>query len=99
MKVVENVAHLSWYLCGVYCGRRSTLMFMTAEVGERRRPRLKYVLLGGLAGLYLLVVALVTVLEGKLVFPAPVYFTQATPADAGMAFEDIHIPVDGKTKV
>ena len=74
-------------------------MFLTAEVVERRRSRLKYVVLGGLAGLYVLVVALVTVFEGKLVFPAPAYFVPATPADAGMAFEDIHIPVDGKTAV
>jgi len=74
-------------------------MFMTAEVTGSRRSRFKYVVLGGLAGLYVLVVALVTVFEGKLVFPAPTYFAAATPADAGMKFEDIHIPVDAKTAV
>jgi len=74
-------------------------MFMTAEVVERRRSRMKYVVLGGLAGLYVLVVTLVTVFEGKLVFPAPEYFTAATPSDVGLAFEDVRIPVDGKMMV
>ena len=74
-------------------------MFTTVEVTERKRGWLKYVVLGGLAGLYVLVVTLVTVFEGKLVFPAPTYFAAATPSDAGLAFEDVHIPVDGKTTV
>ena len=74
-------------------------MFSTSNVLEPRRPRLKYVWLGALAGIYVLLVALMVGFQGKLVFPAPAYFAPATPADSGMTFEDIHIPVDGKTTV
>jgi hypothetical protein len=77
----------------------STEMFTASDLLEPRRPRLKYVLLGTLAGIYVLVVALMVVFQGKLVFPAPAYFAPTTPADSGMVFEDVHIPVDGKTTV
>jgi pimeloyl-ACP methyl ester carboxylesterase len=74
-------------------------MFTTSDVLEPRRPRLKYVLLGTMAGIYMLVVALMVVFQGKLVFPGPANFPMTTPDVADMAFEDVHIPVDGKTAV
>jgi uncharacterized protein len=73
-------------------------MFTSTDFLSPRRPKLKNVLFG-LAVAYLVIVGTVVVFEGKLVFPAPAYFAATTPADAGMAFEDVHIPVDGKTAV
>ena len=37
--------------------------------------------------------------QDQMTFPAPSHYTNATPADAGMAFEDLHIPVAGSAQV
>jgi uncharacterized protein len=37
--------------------------------------------------------------QDQMTFPAPSHYTNATPADAGIAFEDLHIPVAGSEQV
>lgn len=48
---------------------------------------------GVVLGLYILACVLVFVFEARLIFQPPKYPPVATPADAGLAFEDLHIPV------
>jgi fermentation-respiration switch protein FrsA (DUF1100 family) len=37
--------------------------------------------------------------QDQMAFPAPSQYARATPADAGIAFEDLHIPVNGSEQV
>jgi pimeloyl-ACP methyl ester carboxylesterase len=49
--------------------------------------------------LYVLSLILLGVFESKLIFFPPTQIPSATPAMAGLAFEDLHIPVDRKTQL
>ena len=37
--------------------------------------------------------------QDQMTFPAPAHYTNATPADVGIAFEDLHIPVTGSEQI
>lgn len=37
--------------------------------------------------------------QDQMTFPAPSQYAKATPADAGIAFEDLHIPVNGSEQL
>ncbi|MGA8937774.1 MAG: alpha/beta hydrolase [Acidobacteriaceae bacterium] len=73
----------------------------TQEVGRpRSRSRWKVGRLatgGVIVVLYLSIIALVAAFEGRLIFPAPAQYVANTPEVAGLAFRDLHIPVDGKS--
>jgi uncharacterized protein len=58
-------------------------------------PKFGYVIVS----VYVLLVTLTVVFQGKLIFPAPTSVPAITPADKGLAFEDLRIPVDRKTFV
>jgi pimeloyl-ACP methyl ester carboxylesterase len=67
---------------------------------EPRRPWWKlalYCLGGSVLFLYVAVIVLLTVYEGRLIFLPPQAVPAVTPASAGLAFEDLHIPVDKGT--
>jgi uncharacterized protein len=49
--------------------------------------------LGVALGVYVLACVLVFVFEARLIFQPPKVTPATTPADAGLAFEDLHIPV------
>jgi uncharacterized protein len=50
---------------------------------------------GAVVGLYVLACVLVFVFEARLIFQPPEITPEGTPASAGLAFEDLHIPVAG----
>lgn len=49
-----------------------------------------------LAVAYLAIVAFLYFMQAKLIFPASNECEKVTPADSGLAFEDLHIPVAGR---
>jgi fermentation-respiration switch protein FrsA (DUF1100 family) len=52
-----------------------------------------------LAVIYLCACAFFYLQQGRMTFPAPLQYPTATPLDAGIAFEDLHIPVNGPEQV
>ncbi len=52
-----------------------------------------------LAVAYVVVAAWLYFMQDKLLFPAPQTYEKATPADGGLAFEDLQIPVGGRDHV
>lgn len=51
-----------------------------------------------LAG-YLAACVLLYLRQDQMIFPAPTEYTKATPMDAGIPFEDLHIPVKGEEQI
>jgi uncharacterized protein len=56
-------------------------------------------LLSGLVLAYVGLGALFYFQQDQMAFPAPTHYPQGTPGDAGLAFEDLHIPVTGAEQV
>jgi len=52
--------------------------------------------LGVLVAGYVVVIALLVAFQGRLIFLPPANVPAGSPADAGLNFEDLHIPVQGK---
>lgn len=50
-------------------------------------------------GVYLGALVLLLVFEDRLIFPAPDQIPALTPTVAGLAYEDLYIPVDETTKI
>jgi pimeloyl-ACP methyl ester carboxylesterase len=75
----------------------------TQTVAPRSRGRWKRALIriaGVLAVLYLAsIFAFHYYLEPRLIFPVPTNHSHRTPADLNLAFEDLHIPVDGSSQI
>jgi pimeloyl-ACP methyl ester carboxylesterase len=57
------------------------------------------VLFSLIGALYVVALILVSVFETKLIFPVPSSVSSRTPEIAGLSFEDLHIPVEGKTQI
>jgi uncharacterized protein len=70
----------------------------TAALAPIKR-RVRATLLSALILAYLGFGALFYFQQDQMTFPAPSQYTSATPADAGVAFEDLHIPVAGSGQV
>jgi fermentation-respiration switch protein FrsA (DUF1100 family) len=69
-------------------------------------PKRKGILRGMLSGLAILLIllylgfgALFYFQQDQMTFPAPVHYATATPADIGIAFEDLRIPVAGSEQL
>ena len=52
-----------------------------------------------LAAIYVSACAFFYLQQGRMTFPAPLQYPTATPLNAGIAFEDLHIPVDGSEQL
>ncbi|HXN25501.1 MAG TPA: alpha/beta hydrolase [Candidatus Acidoferrales bacterium] len=52
-----------------------------------------------LAVIYLSACAFFYLQQGRMTFPAPLQYPTATPLNAGIAFEDLHIPVNGSEQI
>jgi hypothetical protein len=52
-----------------------------------------------LAVIYLCACAFFYLQQGHVTFPAPLQYPTATPLNAGIAFEDLHIPVHGPEQI
>jgi len=52
-----------------------------------------------IVGLYFAALLALCLWQDRLIFPAPATFPAATPAAAGLPFEDLHIPVDNATQL
>jgi len=52
-----------------------------------------------LCGLYIAACGFFYVEQDKLTFPVPAQYTKTTPQDAGLNFEDLHIPVNGSEQI
>ena len=62
--------------------------------------RTALLILGSLAlALYTIAIVLLVVFQGALIFPAPKVILFSTPANAGLAFQDLYLPVDGTTRI
>jgi fermentation-respiration switch protein FrsA (DUF1100 family) len=55
--------------------------------------------LGALLVIYVAACALFYFEQDNLTFPVPTHYPAATPLDAGMPFEDLHLPVDGSQQI
>src|SRR5277367_563641 len=77
-------------------------MTSTALVAPKRRKVLRNLIAALLAVLLLTYGgfgALFYFQQDRMAFPAPSRYANATPADAGIAFEDLHIPVAGSEQM
>jgi pimeloyl-ACP methyl ester carboxylesterase len=73
---------------------------MTAQAQPRTRPRrILLSILRIILGVYVAALVLLFVFEDRLIFPAPDQIPAFTPAVAGLAYEDLYIPVDQTTKI
>jgi uncharacterized protein len=73
---------------------RATYMTTAAVAPSKRTvPIFIATLLGALILTYFGFGALFYFQQDQMTFPAPSHYTSATPADVGIAFEDLHIPV------
>ena len=73
---------------------------MAGDTPARRRPRKILIsLLRVILGVYLGTLVLLFVFDDRLIFPAPDQVPALTPAVAGLAYEDLYIPVDEITKI
>ena len=50
-------------------------------------------------GLYLAALIALCLWQDQLIFPAPTSFSSSTPTAVGLAFDDLHIPVDNSTQL
>ena len=77
-------------------------MPLDAATKKGQRPFWKtalFVLGGAVVFVYLLTIAFFVAYRGKLIFPVPKNVVARTPLVAGLAFEDLKIPVDGKSYI
>jgi uncharacterized protein len=83
----------------------ATLPIMTSAavgVAPKRRKNLRTVITAVLSVVALTYVGLGALFyfqQDQMTFPAPTQYPKATPADAGIAFEDLHLPVTGSEQV
>jgi fermentation-respiration switch protein FrsA (DUF1100 family) len=70
-----------------------------APKGKRILRTTVTTLLSVLLLLYVGLGALFYFRQDQMTFPAPAHYTNATPADVGIAFEDLHIPVTGSEQI
>jgi pimeloyl-ACP methyl ester carboxylesterase len=90
---VETDVALHWEL-----GEMSPDMVKGTQLRTRSRKILLSVL-RILLGVYVAALVLLYLFEDRLIFPAPDQIPTLTPAVAGLAYEDLYIPVDETTKI
>ena len=72
---------------------------VTVPEQRSRFRRIVAVLAISLLAFYLGWCTLFYFVQGEITFPAPAHYPKATPSDAGMPFEDLHIPVNASEQI
>jgi len=87
-------------LCLVYFGApQMPATNVTAHQRESRFGRFVAGFLIVLVVIYVAACAFFYLQQDQMTFPAPLEYARATPLDAGIPFEDLHIPVNGSEQI